>query len=99
MTTVLLDVSVILLAVCALQASRFVVRYSRVQWKRTPAGRHLMGLTRALALILWGTLVLSVVPLWLWLGLLIQATLFGWLAFELTRRNRLFTIAQRENRR
>lgn len=95
MTTALLIVSVVLLAVCAVQATRFVVRYSRVPWRRTPAGRHLMGLTRALAVILWATMFLSVVPLPLWVALAVQAVAFGWLAFELSRRNRLFTIAQR----
>ena len=99
MTEFLLLLSVALLIYGAAQATRFVLRYRRTTWKRNREGRHLMGFTRALAVILWGTLVLAVLPVPLWLALVAQVILFGWLDFELTRRNYLFTLNQRERER
>jgi len=94
MTHLLMLASVALMIFAALQETRFVVRYSRTTWKRTSIGRSLMGKGRALAAILWATLLLPFAPLWLAMPL--QVVLLAWLGYELTKRNRLFTTAQRE---
>lgn len=95
MTPVLLAVSVALLVFGAVEATRFVFRYSHLWWSRTREGKHLMGFTRALAATLWATLLLNVLPLPLWVSLCIQVALLSWLDFELNRRNRLLTLNQR----
>lgn len=95
MTTFLIVLAVLFLVVAAVEASRFAVRYSRTTWRRNREGRHLMRFTVALAIALWGTLILSVVPLPDWLELLIGVGVYAWLAFELHHRNRLFTWNQR----
>lgn len=95
MNNVTLIATVLLLVFCAVQATRFVVRYSRYTWKATREGRHLMSFTFALALILWATLLLNVVPVPLWVALALQVLLLGWLGYELTRRNHLLTLNQR----
>jgi hypothetical protein len=95
MTSFLIALAVLFLVVAAVEATRFAVRYSRTTWRRNREGRHLMRFTVALAIALWGTLILSVVPLWDWLELLIGVGVYAWLAFELHHRNRLFTWNQR----
>lgn len=96
MTTILLAASVALLVASAVQASRFVLRYRRRAWRRTPAGRHLMAMTATLAVILWATLALAVIPMPTWAALLVQVVLFAALTYELTARNLLLTRYQRE---
>lgn len=95
MTAFLIGLATLLLLVAAVEATRFAVRYSRTTWRRTREGRHLMRFTVALAIALWGTLILAVVPLPDWLELLIGVGVYAWLAFELNRRNLLLTWNQR----
>lgn len=98
MRTAAYVVVVALVLTAAAEATRFAIRYSRVNWRRTPEGRHLMGLSRVLAIVLWGTLLAAAVPIPFWVAAVEQVLLFGWLAYELNRRNRLFTARQREAR-
>lgn len=91
----LLVLAAVFLVVAAVEATRFAVRYSRTTWRRNREGRHLMRFTVALALALWGTLVLSVVPLPNWVQLVVGAGVYAWLAFELHHRNLLLTLNQR----
>lgn len=95
MTTALIVMAVLFLLVAAVEATRFAVRYSRTTWRANREGRHLMRFTVALAIALWGTLILAVVPLPEWLELLIGVGVYAWLAFELYHRNRLLTWNQR----
>jgi hypothetical protein len=100
MTVVAYVVVVGLCLVAAVESTRFTIRYSRVNYRRTPEGRHLMGLSRALGVALWTTLLSAafelIAPIPLWVAAMVQTIVFGWLAFEMNRRNRLFTAAQRE---
>jgi amino acid transporter len=98
MILVLLAASLALLVYCATAYTVFAVRYSRLTWRRTREGRHLMGQSIVLAALLWATLLAAAVPLPLWLALAVQVVLFAWLAFEATRRNRLLSLNQREAR-
>lgn len=96
MITLLSVLSLVLLAFCAVAYTTFWVRYSCVQWGRTREGRHLMGQSRVLAVILWATLIVALVPVHTPTALAVQVVLFGWLAFEGVRRNHLLTLNQRE---
>ena len=98
MIPVLLALALVLLVYCAGAYTVFAVRYSRLTWRRTREGRHLMGQSIVLAALLWATLVLAAVPVPAWAGLAVQVVLFAWLAFEATRRNRLLSLNQREAR-
>ena len=96
-----LDVVFLVLASAALLAAAaaatvFAVRYRPI-YKETREGRHLFRFTVALALTLWGTALVNVVPVPLHAALAAQAVLFAWLAFELFVRNRLLTLNQREH--
>ena len=95
MTPFLIALAVLFLLVAAVEATRFAVRYSRTTWRRNREGRHLMRFTVALAIALWGTLILSVVPLPDWLELVVGVGVYAWLAFELHHRNTLLTLNQR----
>jgi amino acid transporter len=94
----LVAASVALLVYSATAYGLFAVRYSRLTWRHTREGRHLMGQSLVLAALLWATLILAVVPVPTWAALTVQVVLFAWLAFEATRRNRLLTLNQREAR-
>jgi hypothetical protein len=98
MTTVLIVAAALFLLVAAVEATRFAVRYSREtggEWHNNREGRHLMRFTVALAVALWGTLILAVVPLPDTLELLMGVGVYAWLAFELHHRNTLLTLNQR----
>jgi cobalamin synthase len=95
---VLTVLTVALLTYCAAAYTVFVVRYSRLRWKASRMGRHIMGQSRVLAVMLWVTLVFLVAPVSLTVALWINVVLFGWLAFEATRRNRNLTLEQRDAR-
>lgn len=96
MTTFMVTLALVELAFCAIAYTTFWVRYSRVRWGRTREGRHLMGQSRVLAVILWATLLVALVPVHTPTALFVQAVLFAWLAFEGVRRNHLLTVNQRE---
>jgi hypothetical protein len=98
MIPVLLAASLALLVYSATAYAVFAARYSRLTWRHTREGRHLMGQSLVLAALLWATLILAVAPVPSWLALTVQVALFAWLAFEATRRNRLLTLNQREAR-
>ena len=87
-----------LLAVSAVQAWAFVYRYSRENWRKWPEGEHLMWLTVVLALMLTMTLVFNAFPPSLWIASSVSVVLFGALVYELYRRHRLLTLAQRDRR-
>ena len=95
MTTVLLCAAVVFLVFAAVEATRFAVRYSHTTWRRNREGRHLMRFTVALAIALWGTLILSAIPMPDVVQLILGVAVYAWLAFELHHRNRLFTWNQR----
>lgn len=96
MTIFLASAAIALLVLGAVQAWAFVFRYSRENWRKYAEGRHIMGFTVTLAVILSATLLGQ---LWrtmpLWLGATISAVLFGALDYELYRRHRLLTLAKR----
>lgn len=94
----LVAASVALLVYSATAYGLFALRYSRLTWRHTREGRHLMGQSLVLAALLWGTLLVAVVPIPAWAALVVQVVLFAWLAFEATRRNHLLTVNQREAR-
>lgn len=79
--------------VCWLFAVLFVVYYSRVNWKATPAGRHLMQFTRMI--IVFMTLVLLVIffgphSWYVW----VARFAFTWAAYLLYRRFKMQRDAQ-----
>lgn len=94
----LMSLAFFLLAVGAAQAWAFVYRYSRENWRKWPEGEHLMRLTVVLAMLLTMTLVFNAFAPSLWLAAIVSVVLFGALDYELYRRHRLLTLAQKQRR-
>jgi hypothetical protein len=92
---VLIVVALVALAVCAVEAWTFVYRYSQLEWRLTPVGRHLMRLTALLAITYTLTLVFQLVAVAPVVGVAITATVFGLMAVELGVRLWLLIKAQR----
>lgn len=88
----------IFVAIGAALAWAFVVLYSRIEWRSTHEGRHIMGFTLMVAIIL--TLAVEVRIFGPYPGLQIVAVLlYGWLVYLLASRVRLLLRAQRERKR
>lgn len=87
--------SLLAAGLAGLLAFRFVFRYRRVNYKRTPEGRHLIRFTLMFGLtyVLTALMPLSafVHPL---VSVLVSLALFSWAALEMYARNALFTEAQ-----
>lgn len=81
-------------AACLFFALWFVVSYSKVAWKASLEGRHLMWFTRMLACFIGLTFLYRLIPLdvYIW----ISRALFVWLGYLLFRRVQLQRHAQRE---
>jgi hypothetical protein len=94
----LMSLAFFLLAVGAAQAWAFAFRYAHENWRKWPEGEHLMRLTIVLALLLTMTLVFNAFAPPLWLAAVVSVILFGALDYELYRRHRLLTLAQRQRR-
>ena len=77
------------LAVATAMALLFVCRYSRRPWRRSPEGRHLMGMTATLAGLTGLTLLFAVVPAPPLVGVSISVVAFGVLCWQLWVRLRL----------
>jgi hypothetical protein len=75
----------------------FVWRYSRINWKRTPEGRHVMRLTIALALMFTLTVAFNVAPVPVLWKAVASVVLFGAIGAEMWTRNTLLHDAQRED--
>jgi drug/metabolite transporter (DMT)-like permease len=91
-------VATVLVAIGAALAWTFVVLYLRVEWRATHEGRHIMGFTLMVAIIL--SLAVEVRIFGPYEGLQVVAMLlYGWLVYLLGSRVRLLIRAQRERRR
>ena len=91
----LLIASLMAAALVSLLAFAFVLRYRRVDYRRTPEGRHLIRFTLLIAFTYGLTAalpVLEVVPPLV--RVLVSLGLFSWAALEMYARNALFTEAQ-----
>lgn len=75
----------------------FVWRYSRVNWKRTAEGRHVMRLTVALGLMFTLTVAFNVAPVPLIWRAIASVVLFGFCGAEMYTRVNLLHEAQRDN--
>lgn len=84
------------LIACAVLAWVFVWRYSRLTWRRTAEGRHLMRFTILLGLTFTTTAVLNVVPPPPIVSVSVSLVLFGAIAAELYTRIALLHEAQRD---
>lgn len=88
----------ILVAVGAALGWTFVVLYRRVEWRATAEGRHIMGFTLMVAIIL--SLAVEVRIFGPYPGLQIVAMLlYGWLVYLLGSRVRLLWRAQHPRKR
>lgn len=91
----LMMASLMVAGLVALLAFAFVLRYRRVDYKRTPEGRHLIRFTLLIGLTYGLTAAL---PLFAMVSpivrVLVSLGLFGWAALEMYARNALFTEAQ-----
>jgi hypothetical protein len=85
----------VLMGACAVFGWVFVVLYSRVYWKVTPEGRHLMKFTIALSLVFSLSTLFQFTDPGMWARVGLSIALFGWVAFELANRTRLLILAQR----
>lgn len=92
--------SIILCVIGALYAWRFVASYSKDDWRRYEAGRHLMHFTRGLAVILtWsiaGMVIRALFPDLPFLAQILsvgRVFIFGWIAWMLRTRFKLLYSA------
>ena len=74
----------------------FVWRYSRIKWRSTPEGRHVMRLTVVLGLTFTFTVLFNTIPVSLLLKALVSLVLFGAIAAEMWTRINLLADAQRD---
>lgn len=93
----LLLAAVIEAGAVALLSWWFVFRYSRIHWKRTPEGRHLMRLTTIIGLTYTATVLSFVLPMTLLVRAIVSLVLFGAAAAEMWHRNALLHDAQHEH--
>ena len=98
MTIFLASLAIALLVLGAVQAWAFVFRYSRENWRKYAEGRHIMGFTLMVAIIL--SLAVEVRIFGPYPGLQIVAMLlYGWLVYLLGSRVRLLWRAQHPRKR
>ncbi|NUR15555.1 MAG: hypothetical protein HOQ13_04505 [Dermatophilaceae bacterium] len=89
------NIATVLVAVGAVLAWTFVFMYRRVDWRATDAGRHLMGFTLMVAIILTlatETRIFGPYPAIQY----VAAALYGWLVWLLWSRVLLLVRANRE---
>src|SRR5512139_2158362 len=67
----------------------FVWRYSRMDWRLYPEGRHIMIFTGTLALMMSMTLVFNLLPIPMLVRLVVSVVLFGAFDYALIRRHQL----------
>lgn len=80
---------------CCVLAWAFVWRFSRVNWQGSYEGRHMMGFTLIVAIFM--TFATSVTLFGKYPGVdVVAVALYGWLAWLLWERHRLFSLAQKE---
>jgi hypothetical protein len=82
---------------CFVLAMWFVIAFSRVRWKATLEGRHLMWFTRMIACFMALPIIYRLLPGYHDVYLWISRLLFIWFVYLLFQRVRLQRAAQREN--
>lgn len=91
-------IGLVLRAACAVAAWLFVWRFSRVNWRSTHEGRHIMGYTFITAIFM--TLATAVTFFGHFRGIeVVTIALYGWLLELLWERHYLFTQGQKDRER
>jgi hypothetical protein len=82
---------------CLILALWFVIAFSRVRWKETLEGRHIMWFTRMIACFMSLPILYRLFPQYHDIYVWVSRVFFIWCAYLLWQRVQLQRAAQREN--